>query len=228
MSYQALAFFTGLFGSLHCIAMCGPLMMVMPFQQHTMASLLLQRVLYQVGRIFVYVLLGALAGIAGLQFQSLGFQNGVSIISGIILILAAIAHFMPIKSFVKMRFKFSLPNVLITLLGKFLTKPYGSVFAGAINGLLPCGMVYMAIAGSLSMPSVSESMIFMLFFGLGTTPLMLLAAIAPLFFKRRLRLSAVTPYLFLLVGFWLCLRGSSLDFGIFHQIYPAAGTTECK
>lgn len=227
MNYQALAFFTGLFGSLHCVAMCGPLMMVMPFQQHSLGSLLIQRILYQAGRILVYVLLGLLAGFIGLQFQGLGIQSGLSIVSGIILILLAVAHFLPASSALKKRFAFSLPNPLLNLLAKFLTKPYGSLFAGVLNGLLPCGMVYMAIAGSLSMPSLSQSMAFMLYFGLGTTPLMLLAAIAPMFFKAKLRLNSITPYLFLLVGFWLCLRGSTVNIGVFHLNHPAP-TTECK
>ncbi|HEY0899522.1 MAG TPA: sulfite exporter TauE/SafE family protein, partial [Sphingobacteriaceae bacterium] len=200
MSWIALAFFTGLFGSLHCVAMCGPLVMAMPFQNTSALSLLLQRLLYQVGRISVYSIFGLLAGFIGSGFDMMGLQQALSLITGIILLFIAGFHFFGKQNQKLQNIQSRMVAPLVNLMAKHLSKPYGGLFAGALNGLLPCGMVYVALAGSLNANSILAGGQFMFFFGLGTTPLMLLASFAPLLFKRRLNVPLITPYLFLITA----------------------------
>lgn len=228
MSYQALAFFTGLFGSLHCVAMCGPLLMVIPFQGMSMFSVLIQRLSYQAGRVIIYTIIGLVAGLIGKQFDLLGWQKGLSLFSGLTLILLALPYFFPNKVKVKTHLNLKFSQPLVLLLGKFLTKPYGGLIAGALNGLLPCGMVYMAVAASLNTGSAEQGANFMFFFGLGTTPLMLLTAIAPLIFKKRIKFSAITPFLFVLIGFWLVIRGSTLQIPFIHKQHSSSEVVNCK
>jgi uncharacterized protein len=96
-------------------------------------------------------------------------------------------------------------------MGKFLSKPGGSLAAGALHGLLPCGMVYMAIAASMSAGSAVQGSKFMLIFGLGTTPLLLLASAGSMFIKKLRVPALVTPALFTVAGAFLMIRGFNLD-----------------
>lgn len=169
MNYQSLAFFTGLFGSLHCVVMCGPLVMSVPFTGSIWFSLL-QKFIYQIGRILTYSLLGFVAGSVGSLFNILGLQQILSFVSGVLLILIAIYHFSghkrtPNKTYLK------LIGPLAKFLGRWMSKPYGGFVAGSLHGFIPCGMVYMAVAGSLNTGSAFAGSEFMLYFGLGTTPL---------------------------------------------------------
>jgi uncharacterized protein len=210
MSWTALAFFTGLFGSLHCVAMCGPLAMAMPFRHTDPFSLILQRLLYQIGRIAVYSFLGLVAGLIGSGFNILGMQQALSLTTGVAMLMIAGSHFLGKKHLKLNRLLSRMVTPLVNLMSRYLSRPYGGLFAGALNGVLPCAMVYAALAGSLNADSVADGTRFMFFFGLGTTPLMLLASFAPLLFRRRLNIPRITPYLLLITAIWLIGRGSNL------------------
>src|SRR5690606_37262289 len=126
--------------------------------------------------ILVYALLGAVIGLAGESISLLGFQRGLSIVSGILLITIAFFHFSKSRypAFIAFQNKISTP--ITRVLARYFAKPYGSFVAGALNGLIPCGIVYMALATALSSNSISEASQFMFFFGLGTTPLLLVSS----------------------------------------------------
>lgn len=210
MSYQSLAFFTGLFGSLHCLVMCGPLVMAIPFRGGIWFSLF-QKLIYQFGRIFTYALLGGLSGLIGNLFSLIGWQQALSFVTGILLVAAALSHFLrskwrPLNGFYNRLF-----NPLVSALGKLLSKPYGSLFAGFLHGLIPCGMVYVAIAGSLNTGSAIQGAGFMLYFGLGTMPLLILVSVFSYAFKGFRAPRLIVPVLFLLAGSLLILRSLNLD-----------------
>lgn len=209
MSYQALAFFTGLFASLHCVAMCGPLMLSLPFSKQSLWSSVFQKVLYQTGRILVYALLGFAIGLLGTGFNVLGLQQILSLATGAILIAAAIRHFFKARAKSYNGFsKFMQP--LISLLGKQLSKPYGGFLAGALNGLLPCGVVYIALAQAINLQTPYEAATFMLIFGAGTTPLLFITALSPVFFRRFKTPAFLMPVLFFIAGSFLVFRGLNL------------------
>ena len=84
------AFLIGFAGSLHCIGMCGPIAIALPIGETSRIRLLLGRVLYNVGRILTYGLLGLGAGLIGQTVHVSGYQQIVSIVLGSLILLAVI------------------------------------------------------------------------------------------------------------------------------------------
>lgn len=222
MTYQSLAFFTGLFGSLHCVAMCGPLVMSIPFAGNIWFSLL-QKIIYQFGRILTYSLLGFLAGSVGSLFNILGLQQSLSFVSGVMLLMIAVYHFSGRKGTShKAYLKFIGP--LMSFMGRWMSKPYGGLVAGSLHGLIPCGMVYMAIAGSLNTGSAFTGSEFMLYFGLGTTPLLMLTSFIPAVMRQFRAPRMLIPALFLVAG--VLLIGRSLNLNIPYVSSPVMSNKE--
>nr|WP_068892308.1 sulfite exporter TauE/SafE family protein [Pedobacter panaciterrae] len=228
MSNEKLAFFIGLLGSLHCIGMCGPLAFSVPLRHSGWPSLLWNKLLYQLGRIISYCFLGALVGLIGKQIWQAGFQQGISILTGVLIILAAYSRL----------FKFSLlKKDPLKILGSF-NKLFNYAFKhklnhliiGMINGLLPCGFVYLALAGALNTDSIQQGIIYMFCFGVGTVPLMLGAAIVVGFSGLTFRktLNKIVPYAMLILGFWFLLRGFDLNIPYLSPQKPNVSALECR
>lgn len=169
MTPLVVGFLLGLAGSLHCVAMCGPLMV--GWRQHAGDAGSLA--LYHVGRIALYALLGACAGSAGQAFAAGGFARALSIAAGLTLIAMAVG-----------RTGVSLSPLVAGMarwIGRRLgaaqktrtTHPFlGALAAGALNGLLPCSLVYAAVTGAAGLAHPGAGAAGMLAFGLGTTPLL--------------------------------------------------------
>jgi sulfite exporter TauE/SafE len=210
MDDQRLAFMIGLLGSVHCVGMCGPLAFAVPSLQPGWGYLLWDKLSYQGGRIIAYCLLGVFIGLAGRQLWLAGVQQGLSILSGVLIMVAAISRIL----------KFSMGNPNAKLLKPFnqlfsfaLKHKANHVIIGMINGLLPCGFVYLAMAGALNTGSVSTAVTYMFWFGLGTVPLMLIAGISMGFTSAGLRrkINKTVPYLMLGLGMWFICRGMELN-----------------
>ena len=95
----------------------------------------------------------------------------------------------------------------------FFKKSQSTLFAiGFLNGLLPCGMVYLAIAGATATGSLSGSIVFMAAFGLGTLPVMWSIAFWGNFIgvQVRQKIRAAYPYMMMLMACLLILRGMGL------------------
>lgn len=211
MNNNQLAFFIGLFGSLHCVVMCGPLVMSLPFAGKSFWYALIQKILYQSGRILTYATLGFIAGAIGRGFDIFHLQQLLSVTTGALLIGIAFSHFFGTVRRSTGRLYSAFITPLASQMAKWLSKPYGGMFAGALHGLIPCGMVYMAIAGSLNTASATAGANFMLFFGLGTTPLLFLASLAPLALRKFAMPKLLFPVLFFVSGALLLSRGLNLD-----------------
>jgi sulfite exporter TauE/SafE len=94
------------------------------------------------------------------------------------------------------------------------------------NGLLPCGMVYIALAATLSLPQISQSVVFMALFGAGTLPAMMLVGYAGQMIKPDVRKSfqKAVPVFIALMGVVLILRGMNLGIPfISPELTHAAG-----
>jgi sulfite exporter TauE/SafE len=164
----------GFMGSLHCAGMCGPLVLLTPVVGRTRGSILASRLVYHAGRIAVYSLIGLLFGAVGRSIVFAGFQQWISLIAGASMLSAL---------FLTIRFKANLTRVpvrLKSLFGSFIHKrSYFAIFTlGAINGLLPCGLVYMAATASMAQRNVSGAMAYMSLFGVGTIPILLAISFA--------------------------------------------------
>ena len=217
----------GLAGSLHCIGMCGPLMLAIPLPASERRVVVWQMLLYHAGRILSYSALGVLFGLLGKGIAIAGFQQVLSLASGVFIIAMA---------FVAWRFEHlvtALPGfgaftrAVQQKLGVLLRDHNRSATfsIGMLNGLLPCGMVYAALAGAISTTNSAEGGIFMALFGLGTLPLLLTATVAgrSFGFSLRAKIKVVQPILLTLAGLLLLQRGLHLDLSLFESAVPKAG-----
>lgn len=227
MSIEALAFFTGLFGSLHCVAMCGPLVLALPFPGQSLWAVILQKLLYQAGRILMYGVLGIAIGSLGSGFSFLGLQQTLSLVTGFLLLLAGVNYFIKGRTAEQNPLVAKVLHKLTALLSRYLSKPYGGFVAGGLNGLLPCGVTYIALAQAINLNTPLESGRFMLFFGMGTVPLLFITAISPLFFKKFKAPRLLIPTLFIIAGSFLMLRGLNLHVPYISHLIDHEATAEC-
>jgi len=209
-----MAFLMGLFGSLHCAVMCGPVMLGMPFQKKSFLQSSLQLLLYQLGRILVYTVLGIAVGALGSSIKIFSSQKTLSLTIGIVLIVFTLLQFSKIY-----RYRFSkIQNMLLNPVSKLMSKVFKfklwGLFAGMLNGLIPCGMVYLALATALNTGNISSGATFMLLFGLGTTPLMMMISMGGIYLKKYIRFNTqqLIPWFMLFIGILFILR--SADLGI--------------
>lgn len=207
------AFTLGLFGSFHCVGMCGPIAMSIPRSQSGFLPLTINAVIYNSGRILTYSIFGLLFGLLGAWITISGFQGWLSILLGAGLVAGVIySRFFRKGSFLS-------SNVLTAK----ITKWYGSLFKkqtvpalfsmGFLNGLLPCAFVYAGLAAAVLTQSALHSMAYMALFGLGTFPAMFLMYMAPSILSVGLRNSIrkMIPYLAFGLGVFLIVRGIALQ-----------------
>jgi sulfite exporter TauE/SafE len=216
------AFLLGLVGSLHCIGMCGPLTLLLPNNDSGALKYTLGRISYNLGRVLTYSFLGAAAGFFGEKISFFIGQKTLSIGIGVLMVSYV---FFPLlfkgktysPSFL---YKFSnlLKNIFASL---FKTKRLYAQFAfGLVNGLLPCGMVYAALAGAFLATNWADASLSMLFFGLGTIPLMLPISMSAHYIRlwAGARFKTILSFSYVLLGVWLIFRG--LDYHI-KTLYTA-------
>ena len=203
----------GAFSSLHCIGMCGPLALALPVQHLAVWQQRLSALMYNTGRIVTYAVLGLIFGMAGRTIYMAGFQQWLSIISGIVILVFIINYYFLRNAWQPkwaQHLQVFVQNKMIRLLH---TERKGSfLFLGMINGLLPCGMVYVALASALNFSELSLSTAFMAAFGAGTLPLMMVLSIAgnAITFSVRRRIKNAVPYLMTVMALILILRGMNL------------------
>ncbi|RME93874.1 MAG: sulfite exporter TauE/SafE family protein [Verrucomicrobia bacterium] len=222
------AFLLGLAGSAHCAGMCGPLALALPGSGDSRGRLLLGRLLYNLGRSTTYALMGVVLGLLGRSLVLAGVQRWVSIALGGLLLVGVVFS----RSIVPRLPVSGLTAAVQRRLAPLLrSRRPGALFVfGLLNGLLPCGLVYAAGAAAVATGSVLGAVLYMLVFGLGTTPMMLALGLAgravPV--KWRLRLQRMVPYTLALVAGLLILRGMNLGIpyvsprlGAGHGMAPA-------
>lgn len=205
----------GILGSLHCVGMCGPLALSIPFPRNSSTARSLGILVYNLGRVFTYTLIGIILGWIGSQFSVFGLQQLLSVILGILLLLAGITAVLKTRLF---RVP-GLQNLWNKAFGKGFTKlfqnaNYPSLFIiGVLNGLLPCGLVYMALAGALAMGDIKLSAVFMFGFGLATLPAMMAISFAGSLMKMQWQrfLKKLSPYVIIIMAVLLILRGLNLN-----------------
>ncbi|HPM30937.1 MAG TPA: sulfite exporter TauE/SafE family protein [Chryseolinea sp.] len=170
MAFTALII--GFAGSLHCIGMCSPLIMAATAIK---PSVIFSRLIYNAGRLFTYALLGTIVTGIGMTLPARNYQNLLSIILGIALLLIALGGIRNTHiPFISDAFQ-SLSMRLKYVFSKYLRKKsYQSLFIlGSINGLLPCGLTFLALTYCLTLQGPMDGFSFMLLFGIGTLPVML-------------------------------------------------------
>jgi len=221
----------GVVGSGHCAVMCGPLLaLVTPWTREARVSalgLIGQAALHHLGRTLTYVALGALLGTVGGWLTTVGFGRGLAVVSGALLVGQACAGHHRIAR----RFKAPHAGAWVTrqvarAIGWMRTHRLGGpLLFGALNGLLPCGLVYAALTAAAGLGDAVLSLTFMAGFAAGTTPVLAACAgagravggvVSP-------RLRRLAPVAMAVVGMLLIVRGVAAP-GAGHASHGAAAS----
>ena len=208
------AFFVGLLGSFHCIGMCGPIAIALPVSNSNNLSFVAGRLLYNLGRVVTYSFLGAVFGLLGSRLIISGFQQSVSIALGIAIVIAVL---IPPKYKAKISQHKLVQKITLPLKSGisdlFKLGTFSAMFLiGILNGFLPCGLVYVALAGAVASGDAISGSAVMILFGLGTIPTMFAATIFGKFINLNIRrkISKAVPVFALLLGLLFILRGMGL------------------
>jgi sulfite exporter TauE/SafE len=208
------AFFIGLVGSLHCIGMCGPIAIALPVPNSGNLSFLTGRILYNLGRVVTYSFLGAVLGLLGGRIALAGAQQVVSIILGVVIIMAVLLPQKYKNYFAQHPLIQKLAQPLKENIGVLFKKgTFSAMFLiGILNGFLPCGLVYVALAGAIASGDAISGAAVMILFGLGTVPAMFAASVFGKFINIgiRTKIRKAVPVLAILLGIIFILRGMNL------------------
>jgi sulfite exporter TauE/SafE len=208
------AFLIGLVGSFHCAGMCGPIALALPLNRGGWFERISGGLIYNVGRILTYMILGAIFGILGKGIHLAGFQLWSSVVIGILMIVMVIVPLIFGNKLSIERLFGGYSNRLFARFHRlFHAGTPTSLFGiGLLNGILPCGLVYVGIAGAVNTGEIISAILFMALFGLGTIPIMFTVSMAGNFISLKVRnlISKATPYMVILLGTLFILRGLSL------------------
>jgi uncharacterized protein len=208
------AFFIGLVGSLHCIGMCGPIAIALPVPDSNNLSFFTGRILYNLGRVVTYAFLGAILGIVGSKIALAGAQQIVSIILGVVIIVAVLLPQKYKNYFAQHPVIQKLAHPLKSNIGVLFKKgTFSAMFLiGILNGFLPCGLVYVALAGAIASGDAISGTAVMVLFGLGTVPAMFAASVFGKFINIgiRTKIRKAVPVLAIILGVIFILRGMNL------------------
>lgn len=208
------AFILGFTGSFHCVGMCGPVALSLPVQHLSGVRKMIGIILYNLGRIAAYSILGLAFGWMGKQLYLGGFQQWLSIILGCLLLIVVILKYTGKKWGLNQYLPSFFTNKVKQSLGTLIRqqKLHTLLAIGFLNGLLPCGLVYLAIAGAISTGSVVNGMLFMAAFGAGTFPAMAGVAWFSHLFSLSIRnkMRQMIPVVVAIMGILLLLRGLNL------------------
>jgi uncharacterized protein len=202
----------GALGSFHCIGMCGPIALSLPIHSGNGFQKTLSILLYNIGRALTYAVMGLIFGLLGSSLNVFGLQQWLSIIAGcLILFLLFFSTFNPGSKIVNSRFN----GLIKEKLSGFLSadkSTFSYLVIGLLNGWLPCGLVYVAIAASFALGNVWESTLLMFAFGLGTLPIMASLMLFGKFISQQTRgvINKLVPFVIGIMAILLISRGLNL------------------
>jgi uncharacterized protein len=229
-----LMFSLGLVSSLHCMQMCGPIVLSYSVALESLtngpsrigkATALGNHLAYNGGRLFTYLMLGALAGFVGRSIELLGRFAGLmqplAIAAGLLMIGVGIFLLGIIPA--RLQTFLRIPSSFIRRIGKLLSSPGASNrFAlGLALGFLPCGLIYAALMKAMATGSPLGGAASMLAFGVGTTGALLAVGL----FSSRLRMqmnrwgTQLAAAGFMLMGAVLIWRGTMAGMLMEHHLH---------
>jgi sulfite exporter TauE/SafE len=213
----------GALGSFHCVGMCGPIALALPVGGKSPIEKAISVLLYNMGRASSYAFMGLIFGFLGSTFSIFGLQQWLSVVAGVvILLLLAFNHISLVQ-----RTPFGTLNQWVKKqLGQILQSEkqhltYLSL--GLLNGWLPCGLVYVAIASSLATGTSWGGALLMFAFGLGTIPVMASLMVFGKFLSLKVRagINKAVPYFIAGMAVLLILRGLNLGIPYLSPSYNA-------
>lgn len=230
------AFMVGLLGSVHCIGMCGGIVSALTFslperKRQTTLGLLPYLLLYNLGRLSSYAVIGGLFGWLG-QAASDSFTASVAgwggIIAGVFLVLLGLYVAGWLQALVVLERLGGFAWRAIEPLGRRMMpvrSPLQALGLGLIWGWLPCGMVYAMLPLAITAGTLPGGASVLLAFGLGTLPmLMLMGSTAEKLrqFTRRAVIRQVMGVVILLLGVYTLFAPGAHD----QHAHHATGQAE--
>ena len=224
----------GALGSTHCVGMCGPIAWSLPVSKTDDTQRFFSTLLYNAGRVVSYIFIGLLFGLIGQSFFFAGLQQAVTLVIGLLILLfvffPGVTNRFQRNSYLQAFFK-AINNGMSRCYKQNSLSTF--FYIGVFNGFLPCGLVYMAVAGALLSSNIFSAMSFMLFFGLGTLPLMwaftFFGQTMGLQFKSVMR--KFFPIVLTITACILLLRGVGIDVyhnAVNHQPLLSRTMVECR
>jgi hypothetical protein len=215
-------FLLGLFGTAHCVGMCGPLVLALPGRTGRLAP----QLLYHLGRIATYTLVCAFLGVVGslasgrlltADAAPLGSlaraQVAISLVAAALMIVLGLARLGVVAEprFLRGPSISRLPGLDAVRTAALRGRSLAMVPLGLLLGLLPCGLSYGAFAAALTAETPLSAALAGLGFGLGTLPgLLLLGTAAAKLVRRHARLVDAAAGV-MLVGFGVLVAADALD-----------------
>ncbi len=221
----------GFLGSFHCIGMCGPISLALPVHKFSALKKTLLIIVYNLGRMVTYAVFGAIVGGLGRGVVLAGYQNSLSITLGVF-ILAGLIFPKVFSANGKIgRSIYPFFQTIKNRLGSLLKHDAASSLftVGLLNGILPCGLVYMGLAGATATGGIMSGALFMFVFGLGTVPVMLSLPLAGSFITvdARNRIRKTVPFIVGLTAVLLIFRGLELGIPYVSPSAPTAAGASC-
>jgi sulfite exporter TauE/SafE len=224
LEYTIPALLLGMGGSLHCVGMCGPLMFGSLLGKNGQGFRMQDFLLYHTGRIGVYAIWGLMFGLIGTSVKWFGIQQNISLSLGIgiLAVLLLVKLFPQAENMISVAI---VPRFIRAQLIPYLNARFraSSLMAGLLNGLLPCGLVYVALAGATASQDPLRGAGFMVFFGMGTLPLLAALLLLGKGLQLRVRQQMIRWYPVMIgcMALLLILRG--LDQGNMLSPSPVPG-----
>jgi uncharacterized protein len=215
----------GFIGSLHCLGMCGPIVLAYSLQIEvgevaagTMAlrKSLNHHIAFHSGRLLSYGLLGLLTAglfhISGVNDFLKNFRGGIVLVGGILmvyfgLVLLKILPFPNFLSYPALGYGAFWGRPVSRLLKS--SRVGSRIVLGWAVGFLPCGLSWAMIVRAAVSQSMVQGFLIMLAFGLGTVPALFLTGLSASFlsFKARVLSERVAALSILAMGLILILKG---------------------
>jgi sulfite exporter TauE/SafE len=216
-------------GSMHCVGMCGPIAMAVPLNNHSKVYRLLGSLNYLFGKALTYAFLGIFSGVFAKMLNMAGVQRYISLFTGFLILLILVIQKFGNGNLGSERFNYQWVGFLKKQFKNMLHRKslLSAFLIGLINGVLPCGLVYIALAGAVGAGGWWQSMLYMFLFGISTIPLMLMLMI----FKSKMSVSyknlfqKAVPTFTLVIAMLLIIRGLNLGIPYFS---PKVNTVKEK
>lgn len=177
-SFTPIVFFImGIGGSLHCLGMCGPLVMSLTKNK-------IENLIFQIGRLAGYMSLGLMIKILGQLFTK--NQNILIFVAGILLGLFYIMQGLALLKIIK-EIKINFLNGITSWARNKFKNRKTPLFTGFLTAFLPCGLLYTTLFSLLVIQDFRIALLSLFAFWLGTVP--------ALFFSSMLMEKAIRPVL---------------------------------
>jgi uncharacterized protein len=197
-------------GSLHCAGMCGGFVAFYSGADGSSAKRSIGHVAYNLGRLFVYLTLGAIGGAIGVAVDLAGESAGIgriaALVAGSLMLVWGLSLLLRSAGvrWPKLRLPAELERRVSGSIARLRSRPLvvRAGLLGLSSALLPCGWLYAFVVTASGTGSVHAGMAVMGAFWLGTVPALLGLGVGAQRLSARIRrhVPVVTAIALLVVG----------------------------